>query len=152
MTGLRPPRPVKRQVDRFLDEPATIRRAMAVIMSAMTVTVVLAGLLVWTFDRHDFPTFGIGMWWALQTVTTVGYGDVTPTTHIGRAVGAVIMLEAIAFMSVFTALIATSFVERARAEHAKADPTLSRIEEILLRLKRIEEALGTNREDDEFDR
>ena len=148
MTGLRPPRPVKRQVDRFLDEPATIRRAIAVIISAMVVTVVVAGMLVWAFDPKDFPNFGLGMWWALQTVTTVGYGDVTPTTHIGRAVGAVIMLAALAFMSVFTALIATSFVERARAEHAAADPMLSRIEEILDRLERIENALGISEEED----
>jgi hypothetical protein len=60
----------------------------------------------------------------------------------------VIMLAALAFMSVFTALIATSFVERARAEHAAADPMLSRIEEILDRLERIENALGISEEED----
>ncbi|HET9139333.1 potassium channel family protein [Actinophytocola sp.] len=141
-------RPVKRQVDRFLTEPATIRRAMAVIISAMTVTVVAGGLLVWIFDPKDYPHFGLGMWWALQTVTTVGYGDVTPTTPLGRVVGAVIMLEAVAFMSVFTALIATSFVERARAEHAALDPELSRLAEIADRLERIERVLGIQDEDD----
>ena len=39
------------------------------------------------------------MWWALQTVTTVGYGDVAPTQLVGRLVGAVVMLEGIAFIA-----------------------------------------------------
>ena len=50
-----------------------------------------------TLNRWKFPDLGVGMWWALQTVTTVGYGDVTPHDTVGRLVGAVIMLESIAF-------------------------------------------------------
>ena len=44
------------------------------------------------FDRHEYPTCGRAVWFTLQTVTTVGYGDVTPTATIGRAVGAVVIL------------------------------------------------------------
>jgi voltage-gated potassium channel Kch len=57
------------------------------------------------------------MWWALQTVTTVGYGDVTPKHVAGRFVGAFVMLEGIAFLAIVTAVITSSFVARAEQEH-----------------------------------
>jgi voltage-gated potassium channel Kch len=60
------------------------------------------------------------MWWALQTVTTVGYGDVAPTQLAGRLVGAVVMLEGIAFIAIVTALIISTFVARATREAAAA--------------------------------
>ena len=41
-------------------------------------------MLISVIDREEYPDVGIGMWWALQTVTTVGYGDVTPTHVAGR--------------------------------------------------------------------
>ncbi|HEV8103695.1 MAG TPA: potassium channel family protein, partial [Gaiellaceae bacterium] len=55
------------------------------------------------------------MWWAIQTVTTVGYGDVTPKAIGGRIVAALVMLEGIAFVAIVTAAITSTFV--ARAEH-----------------------------------
>jgi voltage-gated potassium channel Kch len=65
-------------------------------------------------DNTEYPNVWIGMWWALQTVTTVGYGDVTPENVAGRAVGALIMLEGVAFIAIVTAAITSSFVSRAR--------------------------------------
>jgi voltage-gated potassium channel len=56
------------------------------------------------------------MWWALQTVTTVGYGDVTPTHVGGRLVGAAVMLEGTAFIAIVTAVITSSFITRAQEE------------------------------------
>jgi voltage-gated potassium channel len=61
------------------------------------------------------------MWWALQTVTTVGYGDVTPKHASGRLVGVIVMLEGISFLAIITAVITSSFVARAEHEHALAD-------------------------------
>ena len=49
---------------------------------------VASGVLIRFVDHHDFPNVWLGMWWALQTVTTVGYGDVVPTQLAGRIVGA----------------------------------------------------------------
>jgi voltage-gated potassium channel len=54
----------------------------------------------------------------LQTVTTVGYGDVTPTNLSGRLVGALVMLEGTAFIAIVTALITSTFVARATREAA----------------------------------
>ena len=89
---------------------------MAVIVTATLTSVIAGGVLIRFLDPAEFPNVGIGLWWALQTVTTVGYGDVTPENAIGRVVGAIIMLESIAFVAIVTAAITSSFVERARRE------------------------------------
>jgi voltage-gated potassium channel Kch len=110
---------VERKFDAFMRTPLSVRKAMGVIVVATLVTVVAGGALMTVVDREEFPDLGTGMWWALQTVTTVGYGDVTPTNALGRFVGALFMLEAIAFVAIVTAAITSSFVERARREAAK---------------------------------
>jgi voltage-gated potassium channel len=131
---------LERRLNRFLAEPVSVRGAMGVIVWGMGLSVVLGGLVVWLFDRADFPNLGAGLWWSLQTVTTVGYGDIVPTTAIGRAVGAVIMLEALAFVSILTAAITSNFVERARRPH-REDDVRERLDEIAARLDSIETAL-----------
>jgi hypothetical protein len=80
------------------------------------VSVMVGGVLITLVDPEEFPDLGTGLWWALQTVTTVGYGDVTPENTAGRLVGALFLLEAISFVTIVTAVITSSFVERARQE------------------------------------
>jgi voltage-gated potassium channel len=77
--------------------------------------VIASGLLMRVLDHREYPNIFIGMWWAIQTVTTVGYGDVTPKAVGGRIVAALVMLEGIAFIAIVTAAITSTFV--ARAEH-----------------------------------
>jgi len=52
------------------------------------------------------------LWWALVTITTVGYGDVVPHSTLGRIVGLILMLSGVVLVSLFTATIASIFVER----------------------------------------
>jgi voltage-gated potassium channel len=111
---------VERKFTVFLRTPLSVRSAMAVIVTATLVSVIAGGVLIRFLDSAEFPNVGTGLWWALQTVTTVGYGDVAPQNAIGRLVGAVIMLESIAFIAIVTAAITSSFVERAR--RAQASP------------------------------
>jgi voltage-gated potassium channel len=47
-------------------------------------TAVVTGLVAHLIDRKDFPSFGIGVWWAIVTLGTVGYGDLVPHTGWGR--------------------------------------------------------------------
>lgn len=108
---------VERRVARFLHEPPSVRAAAGVIVAATTLVVVGAGLLISIIDSEEYPTVGVGLWWALQTVTTVGYGDVAPRHVSGRLVAAVVMLEGIAFIAILTALITSTFVARAAREH-----------------------------------
>jgi len=109
---------IERRVERFLREPPSIRNAAGVIVTATAATVVAAGILIRVLDHDEFPSIGLGLWWALQTVTTVGYGDVTPKDVVGRIVGAVVMLQGIAFIAIITALITSTFVARAEREYA----------------------------------
>jgi voltage-gated potassium channel Kch len=111
---------LERRVARFLQEPPTVRGATAVIVTATAVVVFGAGVLMTLIDTEEYPTFGIGLWWAVQTVTTVGYGDVAPTDVFGRLVGAFVMLEGTAFIAIVTAVITSSFVTRAQSEQDAA--------------------------------
>ena len=56
--------------------------------------------------------FGRGAWWALVTLTTVGYGDVVPITLAGRLVGVVLILGGVVSLSLVTATVASVFIER----------------------------------------
>ena len=148
-------RPLKRRIDdridAFLADPASPRNAMWV-MILLTVATVLAGsLVIWLFDPEEgFPDFATSLWFTLQTVTTVGYGDVTPDTGVGRAIAAVVMVVAIAFMTIVTALVTSTFVDAAQARRRKADTAAQedasdrvhgRLDEIIERLAAIERRL-----------
>jgi len=111
---------IERRVERFLREPPSVRNAAAVIVVATAIVVVAAGVLITVLDGDEYPDLETGLWWALQTVTTVGYGDVAPSNLSGRIVGAVVMLEGIALIAIVTALITSTFVARATRESAAA--------------------------------
>jgi voltage-gated potassium channel len=108
---------IERRMDRFLREPPSVRNAVGVIVLATGIIVVGAGVLIRVIDSDEYPTVGLGIWWALQTVTTVGYGDVAPAHVSGRIVGAVVMLEGIAFIAIVTAAITSTFVARASRDY-----------------------------------
>jgi voltage-gated potassium channel len=99
--------------------------------------VVVAGAAEATFDSGDFPTIWSGIWWAVVTVTTVGYGDLYPRSVSGRLIGMLVMFVGIGFLSVLTATVASFFV---RTERSDGDG------EILERLERIERALADLRD------
>jgi voltage-gated potassium channel len=121
----------------------TARRAGMWIAAVTVLVTIVAGILMWFVDRQDFPNVWLGLWWAVQTVTTVGYGDVTPTTVAGRGVGTIVMLTGIAFVTVVTAAITAVFVEsaRRRLRDVNAREQDDRHTEILERLERIEARL-----------
>jgi len=75
----------ERQLERALAR-ATSPRGAAVVIAVVTASITTgAGLLMTEIDRTDFPSTGGGLWWAVQTVTTLGYGDVVPTTVRGQS-------------------------------------------------------------------
>jgi voltage-gated potassium channel len=71
---------------------------------------VLAGFIATIVDRKDFPTFGTGVWWAIVTLGTVGYGDIVPTTPWGRVLGGIVIIVGITFISFLTATVTSYFV------------------------------------------
>jgi voltage-gated potassium channel Kch len=143
-------RPIERAMTRFLREPPSVRRAVGVIVSATAVVVVGGGILIRLVDHGEYSDVWVGMWWALQTVTTVGYGDVTPKHVSGRIVGAFVMLYGIAFLTITIAAITSTFVARAEQERdARQSETIeapearieARIDALGERLDRIERLL-----------
>ena len=119
------------------------RRAVFIIAIVTTTVTVVAGLVMRWVDARDFDTFGQGLWWAVQTVTTVGYGDKVPTTTGGLFLAALVMLTGIGFISVVTASVTAGFVEAARRRrgHAGEQATLATLDELVARLDRIEKRL-----------
>ena len=133
-----------RRLDRALARATTPRGATAVIATATTAATVGAGILMTVVDRRNFPSIGSGLWWAAQTVTTVGYGDHVPVTVAGQFLAALVMLFGIGFLTVITAAITSAFVARSRLDQTPSDadtPTAEQLREIDGRLKRIEAAL-----------
>jgi voltage-gated potassium channel len=135
---------LERRLDRIVARAARPRGAAVVIATVSTSITVAAGLLMTVADRHNFPSIGSGLWWAVQTVTTVGYGDEVPATVAGRLVAALVMLVGIGFLTVITAAITSTFVARSRREQAPSGavaPTEEQLRQIAVRLERIEAAL-----------
>jgi voltage-gated potassium channel len=106
----------ERRMSKFLREPPSVRLAANVIVTATVMIVLIGGVLMRVFDHKEYASIWQGMWLAIQTVTTVGYGDVTPKLVIGRIVAAVIMLWGVAFLAIITAAITSVFVARAQQE------------------------------------
>src|SRR5256885_14340709 len=80
----------------------------------------LSGFVVTVVDHKDFPSFGTGVWWAIVTLGTVGYGDVVPHTAWGRVVGSVVIIVGVTFLSFLIATVTSYFVAAEEAEAAGA--------------------------------
>jgi voltage-gated potassium channel len=141
---------LQRAVDRFAADPASVKNAVYVMIVATVGIVVVGGVIVWVFDRQDFPDLGGAMWYTLQTVTTVGYGDEVPTTEVGRLVGASVMIVGVALIAILTASITSVFVEAAQRrqragreaqERDSVEALHERLDEVLARLTAIEATL-----------
>ena len=128
----------------LLRDSLTARRAAGVIAGVTVVVTVVGGVLERLLDHQEYPTIGKGLWFALQTVTTVGFGDVTPERSAGRIIAAVVMLTAIGFLAVITAAATAALVESGRRRFvAKSEVDVEqRLDEVNARLARIEAALG----------
>ncbi|MEX2446332.1 MAG: ion channel [Dehalococcoidia bacterium] len=115
------------------------RRGMigALTFALVAVAVVGSSVAAWRLEASaDGPITDLpdAVWWALTTVTTVGYGDTFPVTPEGRAIGALLMLVGIGVFGVVTASVAAFFVEGSDA---------AELDEIRASLRRLEAALAT---------
>ncbi len=103
---------------------------------AFSGAIFVSAFLLWQAEHRAggaIQTFGDALWWAVITITTVGYGDTVPTSDIGRIVGAITAILGIFVFMVITAKIASYFV------HYKVQETHERSTNILLeRLEKLE--------------
>ncbi len=131
-------------------EPPSVRTAASVIVSVTAAVVVVSGIVFRLVDRQEYSSVWDGMWLALQTITTVGYGDVAPKETAGRLVAALLMLIGIAFLAIVTAAITSTFVARATRANllsgeaaSEADGTRidARLDDLAAQLTRLESAV-----------
>ena len=133
---------LERRLDKMIARATTPRGAGIVIAFASTSITVAAGLLMTVVDHDNFPSLGSGLWWAVQTVTTVGYGDNVPTNVTGQLLAALVMLLGIGFLTVITAAITSTFVSRSEETSTAADTAAAeQLQQMNERLERIEAAL-----------
>lgn len=94
------------------------RRKIEVFLVAVFTLVVLFGSLMYAIEgeAHGFTSIPVGVYWAVVTLTTVGYGDISPQTPIGQAIAALIMIVGYAIIAVPTGIVTA---EIAFASNAK---------------------------------
>ena len=95
----------------------TLRGRVVTYVAGSATMLVFVGALAVLDVEQSVPdakiiTFGDALWWAMTTITTVGYGDMYPVTPIGRMVAAALMMSGIAVLGVVTASIASWLVQR----------------------------------------
>jgi len=113
------------------------------VLLAVLAVICACSAIVFSFERNakgsNIHNFGQALWWAVVTVTTVGYGDKYPVTAGGRGVAVVLMLVGIGLIGVLTATVASYFVEeKANDDKAELVERLDRIESAVDRLDHIE--------------
>jgi voltage-gated potassium channel len=95
-----------------------VRSELILFGAASTVVIYLAGVGIYFFENQEqpdaFSSVFDGIWWAVATLTTVGYGDAYPVTAGGRAFTMVILVVGLGFISVPTGLIASALGEARR--------------------------------------
>ena len=108
-------------------------------------TIILGAAGVFIFESGANPSvdsFGDALWWATVTATTVGYGDVSPVTLEGRLIAVLLMVTGIGFIGVFTATVASFFIEQDTQPGADSvEARLDAIERKLDRLLRERDAI-----------
>lgn len=102
-------------------------RARVYLLFITTLTAFLGAILVVYFElqvpNSNIRSFGDGLWWVGETVSTVGYGDFYPVTVGGRLVAGMLFINGVALLSVITAGMAQRFVNDPSAASATPPPT-----------------------------
>jgi voltage-gated potassium channel len=115
-------------------ERLTLLRAVSTVLVIAIVLVLVAGLLERIVEPDTFTSLGVAYWWAVTTVTTVGYGDVVPEDPPGRIVAALLMLTGLALIPTLTSVIVSTLISKQRhEEQERLEQMLKRIEERLER-------------------
>jgi voltage-gated potassium channel len=122
---------------------ASGRFVVGSVAITLIVLAILSAVLMHLVDKTDFPTFGIATWWAAETFTTVGFGDVVPTTTVGRFIGGGVMVFGITFLSFLTASVTSALIERdrRRAELSREAEGPADLSDVVAGIARLEQRL-----------
>lgn len=145
MASQPPARPMSPRFEQTVRRAVTNRRIFPWLVLTTVAIAALSGFVVTVIDQKDFPNFGTGVWWAIVTIATVGYGDVVPHTGWGRVVGSAVIVVGVTFVSFLIAIVTSYFVaaeegEKAERERQQRDQELTEARDSL---RRIEERLAS---------
>jgi voltage-gated potassium channel len=117
-----------------------LSRAPLYAAGVASLMVVCASVMELNAEQHaagsNITDFGDATWWALTTITTVGYGDHYPVTGAGKAVAAVLMVSGIALLGIVTASVAAWFIHLTGESETEAEHSqISRLEAVIERLE-----------------
>ena len=112
-------------------------RRLRTILAALIFFIGVFGYLFYV-SEPQVETFGDGIWWALVTITTVGYGDITPLTTLGRVVAGLLMLLGLGLIATITAIVSAKFIQNYVDGHTN-DDVLEKLEELETEIEKIEE-------------
>ncbi len=114
-------------------------RRLRTILAALIFFIFLFGYLFYV-SEPDVRNLGDGLWWALVTITTVGYGDITPVTTLGRVVASSLMLLGLGLIATITAIVSAKFIQNF-VDHHTNDDVLEKLDEMQLELDDIKKKL-----------
>ena len=114
-------------------------RRLRTILAALVFFIFLFGYLFYV-SEPDVRNLGDGIWWALVTITTVGYGDITPVTTLGRVVASSLMLLGLGLIATITAIVSAKFIQNF-VDHHTNDDVLEKLDEMQLELDDIKKKL-----------
>ena len=127
-------------MDRRIERRGLRPRDAAYLIAAFwAVAVVVFGVLERIVDPKTFHSVWMGMWWAVETVTTVGCGDIVPDQTAGKVIAGFLMLGGLSLLAVVTAAVTSGFVSRAQArgQIAASDPALRKLDQLTLELQAV---------------
>ena len=114
-------------------------RRLRTILAALIFFIFIFGYLFYV-SEPDVRNLGDGIWWALVTITTVGYGDITPVTTLGRVVASSLMLLGLGLIATITAIVSAKFIQNF-VDHHTNDDVLEKLDEMQLELDDIKKKL-----------
>lgn len=126
---------------RRLERAFETGRILPYLVAVIALIAVLFGVTMRLVDSEDFPSLGVALWWAVSTVTTVGYGDVVPEEPVGRAVAAGLMIIGFASLSLLAGIIASALIARRAAGQQETSDAVAALERVERRLDEIERVL-----------
>jgi voltage-gated potassium channel len=130
----------------------TIRGKVIIYTVCGSVVLVYAGsLAILQAERYEpgskITDFGDAVWWAITTVTTVGYGDLSPISGMGRVVAVTLMIGGITLVGTVTATLASWIVQRVAEEDTASDAvTRAQIDELREEIARLSKLITDGRE------
>jgi voltage-gated potassium channel len=108
---------------------ASRHKILVFLIAVATLVVIIASLMyVIEGPQHGFTSIPRSLYWTIVTITTVGYGDITPQTELGQVLAAIVMLMGYTIIAVPTGIVSAEIAEQRRLEiTTRACPSCGRL-------------------------